>query len=90
MAIIAGKYHLFERERWDVHILSLDKLQKCIYYYVMGTVVSSDGRFEWEDDKNILNMERKNRTRIISARLAEPPEKEHYEENYRKQVAGYE
>jgi uncharacterized DUF497 family protein len=23
----------------------------------MGTVISSDGRFEWEDDKNILNKE---------------------------------
>ena len=107
----------------------------------MGTVISSDGRFEWEDDKNILNKEdhgfffeeilaifddpffleaydrdnstldevrwkgiasfnqriyffisyteRKNRTRIISARLAEPPEKERYDENYQKQIAGY-
>jgi len=33
--------------------------------------------------------ERKNRTRIISARLAEPPEKERYDENYQKQIAGY-
>ena len=34
--------------------------------------------------------ERENRTRIISARLAEPLERERYDENYRNQVAGYE
>ena len=108
----------------------------------MGTVISLDGSFEWEEDKNILNKkdhgfhfeeilavfddpffleaydrenstldevrwkgiasfdrriyfflsytERDNRTRILSARLAEPPEKERYDENYRKQISGYE
>jgi uncharacterized DUF497 family protein len=106
----------------------------------MGTVISLDGRFEWEQDKNNLNKrnhgfyfeeileafddhffleaydrdnstenevrwkgiasfdrriyffisycERNNRTRIISARLAEPPEKERYDENYRRQISG--
>jgi uncharacterized DUF497 family protein len=34
--------------------------------------------------------ERDNRIRIISARLAEPPERERYDENYRIQVADYE
>ena len=108
----------------------------------MGIVLSADGRFEWDDAKNILNKEdhgfyfeeileafddpffleafdrdnstieevrwkgiasfarriyffisyteRENRTRIISARLAESPEKERYDENYQQQVAGYE
>ena len=108
----------------------------------MGTIVSQDGCFEWEESKNNLNKtnhgfyfeeilavfddpffleaydrdnstfdevrwkgiasfeqriyffisytEQKGRTRIISARLAEPPEKEHYDENYKKQIAGYE
>ena len=107
----------------------------------MGTIVSQDGRFEWEEDKNNLNKanhgfyfeeilavfndpffleaydrdnstldevrwkgiasfnqricffisytEQKNRIRVISARLAEPLEKEHYYENYKKQIAGY-
>jgi len=108
----------------------------------MGTIVSSDGRFEWEEDKDALNKEshgfsfteilaafddpffleaydsdnstldearwkgiasfgqriyffisyteRNARTRIISARLAETPEKEHYDGNCRNQIAGYE
>ena len=108
----------------------------------MGTVISFDGGFEWDEDKNILNREnhgfyfeeilavfadpffleaydsdnstldevrwkgiasfdrriyffisyteRNNRTRILSARLAEPPERERYDENYRKQIADYE
>ena len=108
----------------------------------MGTLISPDGRFEWEEDKNSLNKEnhgfyfeeilaafddpffleaydrehstmdetrmkgiasfakriyfficyteRGERTRIISARLAEPPEKERYDENYQQQIAGYE
>ena len=108
----------------------------------MGTVISPDGCFEWDEDKNILNKEnhglnfeeildvfndpffleaydrdnstldetrwkgiasfdrriyffmsyteRDNRTRILSARLAEPLEKERYDENYRKQVTDYE
>ena len=108
----------------------------------MGTVVSLDGGFEWDEDKNILNKkdhgfyfeevlavfndpffleaydrdnstlyevrwkgiasfdrriyffisytERDNRTRILSARLAEPLEKERYNENYEKQIANYE
>jgi len=108
----------------------------------MGTVISHDGRFEWDEAKNILNKENhgfffeeilsvfndpffieaydsdnstldeirwkgiasinqriyffisyteeNNRTRIISARLAEPPEREYYDENYQKQAAGYE
>jgi len=108
----------------------------------MGTIISPDGRFEWEEDKDDLNKEsqgfyfneilavfddpffleaydydnstldevrwkgiasfgqriyffisyteRNARTRIISARLAEAPEKEHYDENYRNQIAGYE
>jgi uncharacterized DUF497 family protein len=30
------------------------------------------------------------RTRLISVRIAEPLEKERYDENYRRQVAGYE
>ena len=107
----------------------------------MGIVISADGRFEWDDAKNILNKEdhgfyfeeilaafddpffleafdrdnstieevrwkgiasfdqriyffisyteREKRIRIISARLAEPPEKECYDENYQQQVAGY-
>jgi len=33
--------------------------------------------------------ERESRTRIISARLAEPPERERYDENYRSQIASY-
>jgi uncharacterized DUF497 family protein len=45
----------------------------------MGTVISQDGKFEWEE-----------RTRIISARLAEPLERERYDENYQKQIAGNE
>ena len=108
----------------------------------MGTVISPDGRFEWDNDKNILNKENhgfffeeilcvfndpffleaydrdnsssneerwkgiasidqrifffvsyteyENRTRIISARLAEPLEKECYYENYKQQITGYE
>jgi uncharacterized DUF497 family protein len=120
----------------------LDKLRKCIYHYVVGTVISPDGHFEWDEDKNILNKEdhgfffedildafndpffleaydydnsttdetrwkgiasfdqriyfflsyteQDNRTRIISARKAEPLERERYDENYRNQVAGYE
>ena len=108
----------------------------------MGTVISPDNRFEWEEEKNTLNKEehgfffeeilavfddpffleaydrdnstvdevrwkgiasfsqriyffisyaeRDDRTRIISARLAEPLERERYDENYRNQVAGYE
>jgi len=34
--------------------------------------------------------EYENRTRIISARLAEPLEKECYYENYKQQITGYE
>lgn len=34
--------------------------------------------------------ERKMRTRIISARLAEPLEKEHYNESYKKQIVWHE
>jgi uncharacterized DUF497 family protein len=108
----------------------------------MGIVISPDGRFEWDSDKNILNKdvhgfyfeeilfifddpffleaydrdnstinevrwkgiasfdqriyffisytERENRIRIISARFAEPLEKERYDENYQQQIAGYE
>jgi uncharacterized DUF497 family protein len=108
----------------------------------MGTIISPDGSFEWDEEKNILNKkdhgfffeeilavfndpffleafdrdnstldeirwkgiasfdrriyfflsytERDNRTRIISARLAEPPERERYDENYQKQITGYE
>jgi len=108
----------------------------------MGTVISPDGRFEWDEEKNILNKhdhgfffeeiltafddpffleaydrenstldevrwkgiasfnqriyffisytEKDTRTRIISARLAEPHEREYYDENYQKQIAGYE
>jgi len=104
--------------------------------------VTSDGCFEWDEDKNALNKkehgfffeeilavfddpffleaydrdnstldevrwkgiasldqriyffisytERNNRIRILSARLAEPLERERYDENYRKQVSGYE
>jgi uncharacterized DUF497 family protein len=107
----------------------------------MGTIVSLDGHFEWDSDKNQLNKEnhgfyfeeilaafedrffleaydrenstldeirwkgiasfdrriyfyisyteRDTRTRIISARLAEPFEKEHYNENYGKQISSY-
>lgn len=103
---------------------------------------SPDGRFEWEEEKNILNKEnhgfcfeeiiavfddpffleaydnenstldevrlkgiasfnhriyffisyteRGARTRIISARLAEPHERRYYDENYKQQVFGYE
>jgi uncharacterized DUF497 family protein len=106
----------------------------------MGTVISPDGRFEWEYNKNVLNKEnhgfyfeeiltafddpffleafdrdnstpdeirwkgiasfdrriyfflsyteREERTRIISARLAEAPERERYDENCQKQVTG--
>ena len=108
----------------------------------IGTVISPDGQFEWDEYKNTLNKEnhgfyfeeilavfkdpffleaydRENstvdetrwkgiasfnrriyfflsyteqdsRTRIISARLAEPPERDCYDENYQKQVAGNE
>ena len=34
--------------------------------------------------------ERENRIRIISARLAEPLERERYDENYRNQISSYE
>ena len=76
----------------------------------MGTVISPDGRFEWDEEKNTFNKEnhgfyfeeilnvfndpffmeaydREHST--FSARLAEPFEKERYDENYQKQVAGY-
>ena len=108
----------------------------------MGTIISPDGRFEWDEDKNTLNKEthgfffeeilavfddpffleaydrtystlkeirmkgiasfdrriyffvsyteREERTRIISARLASPLERECYDENYRQQITGYE
>jgi uncharacterized DUF497 family protein len=108
----------------------------------MGEVISLDGRFEWDEEKNILNKkshgfffeeilavfddpffleaydhenstldeirwkgiasfgqriyffisytERNNRTRIISARLAEPLERERYDENCQKHITGYE
>ena len=108
----------------------------------MGTIVSPDGRFEWEDVKNTQNKkdhgfyfeevlavfedpffleaydndhstldeirlkgiasfdrriyfflsytEREEKTRIISARLAEPHERNYYDENYRQQISGYE
>ena len=108
----------------------------------MGTVISPDGCFEWDEDKNILNKEthgfnfeeilavfadpffleaydrdnstlddvrwkgiasfdqriyffisyteRDDRTRILSARLAEPLERERYDENFRKQITHYE
>ena len=108
----------------------------------MGAIVSPDGRFEWEYDKNILNKEdhgfyfeevlaafddpffleayddghstldeirlkgiasfdrriyfflsyteRGERTRMISARLAEPHERKFYDENYGRQILGYE
>jgi len=108
----------------------------------MAIVISPDGRFEWEEDKNILNKEnhgfyfeeilgafddpffleaydrdnstqnevrwkgiasydrriyffvsyseRDARIRIISARLAEPLERECYDENYQERISGYE
>ena len=108
----------------------------------MGIVISPDGRFEWDEKKNILNKEghglyfeeilavfddpffleaydhdnstvdeirwkgiasfdqriyffisyteRDNRTRILSARLAEPPERGRYDENYKNQISHYE
>ena len=108
----------------------------------MGTIISPDGRFEWDEKKNILNKkdhgfyfeeilavfndpffleaydrdnstlneirlkgiasfdrriyfflsytERGERTRIISARLAEPHERKYYDENYKQQITGYE
>ena len=108
----------------------------------MGTIISPDGYFEWDENKNILNKEdhgfyfeeilavfndpffleaydrdnstldevrwkgiasfdrriyffisyteRDNRTRILSARLAEPLERERYDENYQKQITHYE
>jgi len=108
----------------------------------MGRVISPDGRFEWDRDKNILNKENhgfyfeeilgvfddplfleaydrdnstqnevrwkgiasynqrihffvsytelEGRIRIISARLAEPLERELYDENYQQQISGYE
>ena len=108
----------------------------------MGTVISPDSRFEWDEDKNALNKEnhgfhfeeilgvfddpffleaydqehstlneirmkgiasfdrriyfyisyteRGERTRIISARLAESFERECYDENYQQQIANYE
>jgi len=108
----------------------------------MSTIVCPDGRFEWGNDKNILNKEdhgfyfeevlavfddpffieaydrenstldevrwkgiasfdqriyffisyteRGNRTRIISARLAESPERKQYDENKQKQISSYE
>jgi len=108
----------------------------------MNTVISPDGCFEWDEDKNILNKEdhgfyfeeilavfndqffleaydrdnstldetrwkgiasfdrriyfyisyteRDSRTRILSARLAVPPERKLYDENYQKQIAHHE
>jgi len=108
----------------------------------MGTVISPDERFEWEEDKNIFNKEnhgfsfeeilavfddpffleaydhdnstlheirwkgiasfdrriyffisyteREDRTRIISARIAEPPERKCYDENYQRQITSNE
>ena len=108
----------------------------------MGTVISCNGCFEWDENKNIINKEKHgfyfeeiiaafddpffleafdrenstpdeirwkgiasfdrriyffisytmqdNRTRIISARLAEPPERELYDENFQKQITHYE
>jgi len=38
----------------------------------------------------ISYIERNNRTRILSARLAEPLERRCYDENWKKQVTGYE
>jgi uncharacterized DUF497 family protein len=104
----------------------------------MGTVISQDGRFEWEEDKNILNKEnhgfyfeqvlevfddpfiletydsenssqtedrlkaiasferrsyfflsytmKGERTRIITARLAEPHERRYYDEHFKNQT----
>ena len=106
------------------------------------TVISKDGRFEWDVEKNFLNKakhgfffeeilaafddpffleaydydhstvdeirwkgilsfdrriyffvsytERENRTRLVSARLAEPAEREWYDENYRNHITDYE
>jgi len=108
----------------------------------MGTIVSPDGRFEWDENKNILNKEdhgfyfeeilaafddpffleaydqdhssldeirmkgiasfgrriyfflsyteRGERTRIFSARLAEPHERKYYDEIFKLQNASYE
>ena len=108
----------------------------------MGTIISPNGQFEWDENKNILNKEdhgfyfeeitalfddpffleaydrenstldevrwkgiasfnqriyffisyteRNNRKRILSARLAEPLERKCYDENWKKQVTGYE
>jgi len=108
----------------------------------MGTIISPDGLFEWEEEKNTLNKEthgfhfdeiltvfgdpffleaydnehstldeirfkgiasfdrriyfflfyteRGERTRIFSARLAEPYERKYYDENYKQQTSGYE
>ncbi|MCL2801282.1 MAG: BrnT family toxin [Treponema sp.] len=108
----------------------------------MSTIISLDGRFEWDDSKNTLNKEdhgfyfeeilaafddpffieaydrenstldeirwkgiasfnqriyffisyteRADRTRIISARLAEAPERKYYDENKQKQITPYE
>jgi uncharacterized DUF497 family protein len=73
----------------------------------MGTIISPDGRFEWDEAKNILNKKDHGfffeeilavfddpsfgeRTRIISARLAEPHERKYYDENYQQQITSYE
>ena len=108
----------------------------------MGTIISPDGRFEWDEKKNKLNKEdhgfffeeiltvfddpfflesydkdhstldevrlkgiasfdrriyfflsyaeHRERTRLISARLAEPHERKYYDQNYQKQTGGYE
>ena len=108
----------------------------------MGTIVSPDGRFEWDENKNILNKEdhgfyfeeilaafddpffleaydqdhssldeirmkgiasfdrriyfflsyteRGERTRIFSARLAEPHERKYYDEIFKLQNTSYE
>ena len=107
----------------------------------MGTVISPDGRFVWDEEKNVLNKkdhgfvfeeilaafddpffieaydhdnstldevrwkgiasfdrriyffisytERGSCKRIISARMAEPPERKCYDENYQSQITGY-
>jgi uncharacterized DUF497 family protein len=49
-------------------------------------IASFDGRIYFF----LSYTERGERTRIFSARLAEPHERKYYDQNYKKQVTGYE
>jgi uncharacterized DUF497 family protein len=61
----------------------------------MGTIISPDDRFEWDEKKNAINKRDhgfffEEILAVFDDPLAESPEKERYDENYQKQIAGYE